>query len=53
MIYKNMREYYVINNYSAVEYYFLPDLIGVRCICCDIFAYRKNDGSTLLQKMIF
>jgi len=53
MIYKNMSEHYIINNYSAVEYYFLSVLIGVWCICCDIFAYRKSDRSVLLQENDF
>ena len=53
MICKNMSEHYIINNYSVVEYYFLPVLIGVWCICCDIFAYRKSDGKCTIAKMIF
>lgn len=48
-----MSEHYIINNYSAVKYYFLSVLIGVRYICCYIFAYRESDKSALLQKMIF
>lgn len=48
-----MSEHYTINNYSAVEYYFLSVLIGVRYICCDILAYRKSDRSVLLQKNDF
>jgi len=48
-----MSEHYVINNYSVVEYYFLPVLIGVWCICCDIFAYRKSDGKCTIAKNDF
>ena len=48
-----MSERCTINNYPAVKYYFLPVLIGVWCICCDIFTYRKNDRSVLLQKNDF
>ena len=53
MICKNMSERCIINNYSVVEYYFLPVLIGVRCVYCDIFAYRKNNRSARLRKNDF
>ena len=53
MICKNMSEHYVINNYSVVEYYYLPVLIGVWCICCDIFEYRKSDGKCTIAKNDF
>ena len=48
-----MSEHYIINNYYAVKYYFLSVLIGVRYICCYIFAYRKSDRSILLQENDF
>ena len=48
-----MSEHYVINNYSVVEYYFLSVLIGVWCICCDTFAYRKSDGKCTIAKNDF
>lgn len=35
MIYKNMREYYVINNYSAAKYYFF-----VRSDWCAMYMLR-------------
>lgn len=52
MIYKNMSEHYIINNYFAAKYYFLYILIGAQYIRSYNFAYRKMTEVRCCEKMI-